>query len=128
MDTVARTARARGRVFQGILAQPKMNTERQNILGRIREALRVPAPVPGAHNHKPGHAVSETEAAKHIREWLPAVGDTFEARVELFRANSIELRTDFRLLASYDELTRELTEIRDKEGWKKIALHQGELT
>ena len=29
-------------------------SERDKIFGRIREALRVPAPIPGAHDHKHG--------------------------------------------------------------------------
>jgi L-lactate dehydrogenase complex protein LldG len=114
-------------------------SERENILGRIREALRVLAPVPGAHGHAepPGrgaealptfHTVSEREAAAHIPEWLPAVGESFEARVELFRANSAELKADFRLVETREALAAQLREIASAEGWKKIATHRGELT
>ncbi|MBM3887541.1 MAG: hypothetical protein FJ388_00280 [Verrucomicrobia bacterium] len=101
--------------------------ERDNILSRIREALRVPAPVPGAHDHEP-REVSEAEAAKTIPRWLPAVGATFEQQVELFRANSTDLKTDFRLVASRDESFAQLKAIAAAEGWKKIAAHKGELT
>ena len=69
-------------------------SERENIFGRIREALRVSAPPPGSQHHeKSAQFVSEAEAAKHISEWLPAAGDSFEERVEMFRANALELKT-----------------------------------
>jgi L-lactate dehydrogenase complex protein LldG len=104
-------------------------SERDSILGRIREALRVPAPVPGAHNHKRlAHAASEAEAAKHIPEWLPAVGDSFEELVELFRTNALELRAQFQLLEKAQELEAHLCELAMAEGWKTIASHSGELT
>ena len=96
--------------------------ERENILGRIREALSVPAPVPGAHG-APEHSVSEAEAAKHISEWLPAVGDSFEERVELFRSNSVDLKSDFRLASTREEAFGFLRDIAAAEGWKKIAAH-----
>ena len=107
-------------------------SEREKILGRIREALRVPAPVPGAHDHKRGaepvRAVSEAEAAKHISEWLPAVGDSFDERVKLFRANALDLKAEFHLLSNSQEMEAHLRELATAEGWKKIASHSGELT
>ncbi|MGA7395596.1 MAG: LUD domain-containing protein [Terrimicrobiaceae bacterium] len=104
-------------------------SERDRIIGRVREALRVPAPVPGAHDHqRPLQAASEAEAAKHIPEWLPAVGDSFEERVELFRANALELRADFQLLGDVNQLETHLRETAIAEGWKTIASHSGEMT
>jgi L-lactate dehydrogenase complex protein LldG len=107
-------------------------SERDKILGRIREALRVPAPIPGAHDHKhgkePAHAVSEAEAAKHISEWLPAVGDSFDDRVELFRANALDLKAEFHLLSNSQEMEALLREHAIAGGWKKVASHSGELT
>ena len=101
--------------------------ERENILGRIREALTLPAPVPGTHGVSSSHPVSETEAAKHISEWLPTVGQSFEERVELFRTNSADLKSDFRLVASREEAITQLREIAVAEGWKKIAAHASPL-
>lgn len=100
----------------------KMN-ERENILGRIREALSVPAPVPGAHDHTPAHPVSEAEAARRIGEWLPSVGPSEADRIELFRSNSADLKTDFRLVNSREEALAQLKEIAASEGWKQIATH-----
>jgi len=101
-------------------------SEREAILARIREALKITAPRPGSHDHEMPRV--ETETARDFSRWLPRVGESFEERVELFRANSTELRADFRLLDSREELFSALAAIRDGEGWKKIASHRGELT
>jgi len=107
-------------------------SERENIFGRIREALRVQAPIPGAHAASNGtpkaHTVSEAEAAKHIPEWLPPVGETFEQRVELFRANALDLKAEFHLLNGPSEMEDHLRGLAATEGWRKVATHSGELT
>ncbi len=104
-----------------------MNDERENILGRIREALRLPAPVPGAHERQSAHPVSEREAAVHIPEWLPSVGVTFEERIALFQKNAAELKAQFVLLDGAEQLASQLREIAAAEGWKKVATHANEL-
>ena len=101
--------------------------ERENILGRIREALRVPAPVPGAHDCQPAHPVSEREAAVHIPEWLPSVGVTFEERLALFQKNATDLKAQFILVDTPEQLADQLREIAAAEGWKKVATHANEL-
>ena len=102
-------------------------SEKENILGRVRMALRVPAPGPDAHETAPARAAGLPTVADY-RRVLPAVGETFEARLALFQKNSAELKADFRLVNSIEEMTAELQKLRDAEGWKKIASHKGELT
>lgn len=107
-------------------------SERENIFGRIREALRVRARVPGAH-HAPGdgtvvQSVSEAEAAQHIADWLPPVGESFDQRVELFRTNALDLKANFHLLDDPDQLEDHLRGLAAQEGWKKVASHADELT
>jgi L-lactate dehydrogenase complex protein LldG len=106
--------------------------ERESIFGRIREALRVPAPIPGAHAPSNGttkaDSVTEAEAAKHIPEWLPSVGETFEERVELFRANALDLRAEFHLFDGLSEMEEHLRGLAASETWLKVATHSGELT
>lgn len=102
-------------------------SEREKILTRIREALTVTAPIPGAHDHH-APAISEREAAAHIPEWLPLVGDSFEDRVDLFRANSADLKTDFRLLSSERHFAKELAKIAKEEQWEKVATHRSDFT
>ena len=103
-------------------------SERENILGRIREALSLSAPTPGTHREEPAHPVSETVAAEQISDWLPFVGASFEDRVRLFAANSADLKTDFHLLDSRDEMLEKLHAVAREEGWKKVGSHHGELT
>jgi L-lactate dehydrogenase complex protein LldG len=102
-------------------------SERENILGRIREALQVKAPLPGSHGDIREHAPVEPPAA-HARKWLPSVGKTSEQQLELFAKNCAELKADFQLLASRDELKSALAKIRDAEKWQRIASHAGELS
>lgn len=103
-------------------------TEREKILTRVREALTVGAPHPGSHGgHEPTvHFNGRPVQAAH--QWLPPGGDTFAEQVERFRAASVELKTDFHLVASQEEAHALLVKIRDAEGWKRIATHQGALT
>lgn len=103
-------------------------SERDNILARIREGLRVPTSVPG-HEHagapRPAGAMPPSASA---RQWLPAVGQSFEDRLALFAENAALLKADFHPAESREELSRLLVQLRDREGWKKIGAHAAELT
>ncbi len=101
--------------------------ERENILGRIREALQVQAPLPGSHGNACEHTLTEPPAA-HAREWLPAVGKSVEEQFALFSRNCAELKADFQRLATREELKTALIKIRDAEKWQRIASHAGELS
>ena len=102
-------------------------TEREKILGRIREALTVKAPRPGQHGNRE-HVGKMASATGRAGEWLPGVGDTFDDQLARFRANAIDLKAEFQLFDKRDELTAALLKLREAEGWKKIATHSGELT
>ncbi len=108
-------------------------TERDKILGRIREALTISAPPPAEHgpetHHLAGHPIqfAPRPAATNAREWLPKVGATFDEQVAQFRACSEDLKTEFIVAGSMDELPQILGDIRQREGWKQAAAHNGEL-
>jgi L-lactate dehydrogenase complex protein LldG len=112
--------------------------ERENIFGRIREALRVEAPMPGHPSpktpaHPPGDASQTPLAGLDIgatsaRQWLPFVGPSFDEQLALFRKNAADLKAAFHLLENRQELGSRLRELRDSEGWKKVGVHSGELT
>ncbi len=63
-----------------------------------------------------------------MRQWLPAVGESFEERLQLFKTNAANLKADFQLAGSRDELLGKLRALRDGERWTKIGTHSGELT
>lgn len=103
-------------------------TERQKILGRIREALRLTAPHPGTHG---GHEPARTFSGRPVQSaqpWLPSGGDTPEEQLERFRAASTELKTDFRDTGDETTALGILKEIARTDGWKKVATHQSALT
>jgi len=102
-------------------------SEREKILGRIREALQVKAPMPGSHGDASEHLSDEPPVA-HARNWLPAVGKTSAERFELFAKNAADLKADFQLLNSREELKTALIKIRDAEKWQRVASHDGELS
>ena len=101
--------------------------ERKKILARVHEALKVQAPMPGSHDniHVP---VSVLPLASGIRQWLPKVGESFEEQLVLFQNNAAELKANFQLIASRDELKTTLAKMSSAENWKRIASHHGELT
>jgi L-lactate dehydrogenase complex protein LldG len=97
--------------------------EREKILGRIREALKVTAHVPGGHGEP-----SAAQGAGQARTWLPLVGQTTDEQLALFAKNSVELKTDFQLFNSADEARQAIVTLRDQEKWRHIAGHSGDLT
>jgi L-lactate dehydrogenase complex protein LldG len=99
-------------------------TEREKILGRIREALSASAERHGHGVVQESHSASHES---HASQWLPAVGESFEQRVELFRANAADLKASFQLLNSREEAAVHLRELAAAKGWKKVATHTGEL-
>ena len=103
-------------------------TEREKILGRIREALTVEAPMPGHHDHAKAHATAGPPPSSRAGEWLPPAGNSFDEQIACFRENALALKADFYVVNNRDELAKLLVELRDTEGWKKIATHGGELT
>ena len=105
-------------------------SERENILARIREALKIRAPFPGSHAEI-GHAHAPNvprQAATHAREWLPKVGLSADEHIEMFRAQSADLKTSFQVLSGVNELAPKLQALRDVAGWKRIAIHSTPLT
>jgi L-lactate dehydrogenase complex protein LldG len=101
-------------------------TEREKILARVREALKTPAPLPGSHGETHLHASAKTIST--ARQWLPKIGSSFEEQLALFQKNAAELKADFQLLASRDELKTAIMKISATENWKRVASHRGELT
>src|SRR5262249_29402141 len=101
--------------------------ERELILGRIREALKVSAPLPEDHGNTLSSVATATPSTQ-ARQWLPAVGESFAEQVTMFRQKCAELRAEFHLLDSEGDCAKLLADLRDREQWKRIGVHKGELT
>ncbi len=100
-------------------------SDREAILSRIRAALTVTAPRPGAHDHQP--LSTARKAAASARAWLPAAGETPDEWLALFAKNSADLKTTF--LAVPDEAAAHaaLRDLAAAEGWRFVATHRGTL-
>ncbi|HPU56632.1 MAG TPA: lactate utilization protein, partial [Verrucomicrobiota bacterium] len=100
---------------------------KDDILARVREALRVPAPRPGDHGDG-ATAHADTPPSHKAREYLPPAAESFDEQVAQFSANATALRAGFHVCNGQDELLRRLTELRDAESWKRVASHASSLT
>ncbi len=94
---------------------------RDIILGRIREALRRPAPAPHHHGHG-------ADGAGSPRDWLPPVGESFDERVDLFARNAESLKATFEQHSSLESAGRRIAEVAAAEEWKRVASHSDPLT
>ena len=102
-------------------------SERENILGRIREALQTKAPCPGSHDVA-DVCPPPVPPVSHAREWLPLVGAGEAERLDLFARNAADLKAEFQVFASQNELKAALAKIAVAEKWQRIASHDGELS
>ena len=101
-------------------------SERENILGRVREALKVSAHLPGAHGPD-SHPVAES-ATSNPRQWLPKVGETTDEQFALFARNAADLKAEFLLLNSPAEARQAIADLGTQGKWQRVASHTGDLT
>lgn len=101
--------------------------ERENMLARVREALRRQAPLPGHDKPRKGKGPPR-QGGEAVRQWLPAVGGTERERLELFERNCVALKAVFQLLGSEAELLARMREMAGAQSWKRAAIHAGRLT
>lgn len=109
------------------MVEDALVSERDNMLVRIREALSVAAPLPG-QDHGTAREMPVLSSIADQRRVLPAVGQSFDEQLALFRANAAELCGEFRLFNDLDALVAELKGLCAAEGWQRLASHGGELT
>jgi L-lactate dehydrogenase complex protein LldG len=99
-------------------------SNREIILGRIREALKVAAPHPSFQDG----STEQFALPASPQKWLPPVGATLEEQIELFRQNAASLKAEFILCADMNEAVQHLKKLAADNGWRKIGRHRGELT
>jgi L-lactate dehydrogenase complex protein LldG len=93
--------------------------KREEILGRIREGLRVPAPRP-----RDGHDGEATLSGPgQTRAWLPAVPLDAEGQLALFQKKCVQLRTDLQLVDGIEEAANILVNLREVHQWTAAAAH-----
>jgi L-lactate dehydrogenase complex protein LldG len=93
--------------------------QRADILGRIREALRVPAP----HLHAGDDAAPTPSVSLGPRAWLPVVPPDVEGRLALFQKNCVQLKTDLQLVAGVEDAANTLINLRNTHKWVAAAAH-----
>jgi len=107
-------------------------TNREIILGRACEALKTAAPHPAFHEWGRADLPVGQDARQRLvnapQKWLPAVGETLEEQIELFRRNADELKAEFHVCANVGEAVQYVKHWVIVDSWKKIGLHSGELT
>jgi L-lactate dehydrogenase complex protein LldG len=106
---------------------------RDTILTRIREALRVPAPVPHLKSHTAEQTVAATPAsglpaltvlpAEVAKPWLPDGGDTPAERVRIFMENLEKLRAVPQRVPNLQAAAEAITSLARERGWQRIAGH-----
>lgn len=94
---------------------------REIILGRIREALKISA----QHPNFDGEA--QTSSLIFFQKWLPPVGETLEKQIELFRQNAENIKAEFRICVGLNEAIHFVKKLAANDDWKRIGLHRGEL-
>ncbi len=99
-------------------------TEREKILARVREALAVH--VPAGHNGD-GAESGKLKTAGDARQWLPIVAESSAERIAQFERNALDLKAEFQVLGSLDEVRSRLKSMAQTAGWKRIGAHGGEL-
>lgn len=99
-------------------------TNRELILGRIREALKTVAPPPIFRER----TARPSPLPASAQPWLPAVGETLAEQIELFRRNAEELRAEFQVCGNLNEAIQYVKNLALAHGWKKIGRHSGEWT
>lgn len=106
-------------------ASEKIMTARDIILGRIKEALRKPAP---RKHEAPIKSPAGFPGPEDFQEWLPPVGEEISEQFALFAQHSVNLKTVFLECDSLEAASATVKEIASRDGWKKVGTHSGSLS
>ena len=96
-----------------------MSDGRTTILARVREALSIPTDTKFLHFRQHDGA-----APADPRSFMPPCGDNAKDRIELFRLNSEQLRTEFHVCPDLEMAAVLVRGLAAKEGWKKVGAHR----
>ncbi len=99
------------------------------IIARIREALRLPAPLPHMRSHATEAVAAGGPGSLTIlpvdvaRPWLPDGGDTPEERVAILADNLAKLRAEVHRVADLAAAADTVAMIATQRSWKRVAWH-----
>lgn len=92
-----------------------MSSAREDILARIREALRLPAAKP--------HLKAQPAADKPGKAWLPEAGETPEQQLKVLSDNLAKLRAQLVRVPDLAAAGLALRDLAGAKGWKRLAYH-----
>jgi L-lactate dehydrogenase complex protein LldG len=102
---------------------------RETILARIREALRVPAPLPHVSS-RDAEAAARPESAgltvlplEVARPWLPDGGDTPADQLQILCENLEKLRAVVRRVPNPQAAADVVAALARERGWQRLAYH-----
>lgn len=95
-----------------------MANARDEILGRIREALKVTAPKP----HFKSDAYDAVTSI-NAKPWLPDGGENESARLVLLSENLAKLKANLIRVPNATAANEALVQISQTKNWKKVAYH-----
>ena len=109
---------------------------RETILARVREALRVPAPMPhlksrekaGAASHVGGPVSGRLQSLEILpievaRPWLPDGGETPEERLSILTENLGKLRAFVHRVPDALAAAELMVSIAREKSWRRVAFH-----
>jgi L-lactate dehydrogenase complex protein LldG len=99
-------------------------TPREEMIGRIKEALRLAAHVPGQDHVPTEHPPQTSHIHSSARDWLPLVPTDAAGRIASFARCSVDLKTHFFQVNDFAEAAAKVEEIAHSEGWKLVASHR----
>ena len=110
---------------------------RDTILARIREALRVPAPLPHLKSHDAQAAAVPAAAGGHAgltvlplevaTPWLPDGGDSSAEQLQILTENLEKLRATVVQVPDGQAAAEYVARLARERGWKRVAYHDHSL-
>ena len=104
--------------------EPMNTTPREEMIGRIKEALRLAAPVPGQNHATTERSARATHVPSSARDWLPLVPADAASRIASFARCSADLKTRFFQVDGFTEAATKVEEIAHSGSWKLVASHR----
>lgn len=101
-------------------------SSKEKMLGRIREALRVPAPTP-AQIYSRHESVPVAEYTRDFRDAMPPAGNTPEERRSIFESNLAALKGQLVVCKNAADAREKLEQLYAERSWSKLATHRAPL-